>query len=323
MRSARSSSGWLLLALVAACAEPRAALQTTELAALGEGRWAAVWECDEGCDERAPIELTIRGDGGGVVAARMVDVVTMPTPADRLEVMFVVDASGDATALARSTQDALAPAFRTLTDAGARAGLVRVSTRASVLAAPTRALAELADATTGLYVRDGWHALHDGIRLANEAMGGSLAGVVAPARRTGTTAAVCAEATGHAIVAVVGGPDTNSADQNRPGDDPITRARDLAGLVVGAGRPALHLVLVDAADGGLEELVELAIASGGSAVAVASADGIAGAIAARVDALLHRTRRCATFEAPACPRFELAATTEGEEATLGVACGAR
>ena len=320
-------TSWLKLLAgfaLAACGVPTESLQVTAITMGADGQYTAVWECGEGCDDGAPLELVVRAPGGAPerVAAREIEAVR--APADRLTVMIVVDASGDAGPLVRAARRALTPAFGTLADAGAQAGLVRASTRASLLAAPSRDADALVDAAAGLYTRDGWHALYDGIRMANEAMGGTSDGVVAPLATTTSAVDACGEVASHAIVAIVGGADTNSADQNRPGDDVATRLGDLERLVVGAGRPALHVIMVDATGDGLEDLAALARASGGSAVAVDGPDDVEAALDARVDALLHRTRRCATFAATPCPRFELTAHVEGEQApALAVACGVR
>lgn len=158
----------------------------------------------------------------------------------------------------------------TVIDNGGSVSLTRVSTNATVLSPLSSDREAVRGAIEGMFVSNGWTALYDGIRMANETMGESSG--PGHGRRFGDAGTFCAEGSSRSIVVFTDGAENNSRHQEHwssdyPGDGVNTSLGDLLQLnvaatstpvyTVGLGPEADHKVL-----GGLAE------ASGGRHVAL-------------------------------------------------------
>ena len=121
-----------------------------------------------------------------------------------------------------------------------RVGLVRVSTVARRLASLTEDLDVLDGALDSLFVTNGWTALWDGLRLANEMLAADVLGAT-----KGKQPEVCMGRTYRAIVGFTDGRDNNSADEHvtkYASDGVDTTADQLRQLEVLGAKTPLHLV---------------------------------------------------------------------------------
>lgn len=160
------------------------------------------------------------------------------------DVAIVVDNSGSEAGHLPQLQAATKALVASVTAAGGRASLVRVSTNNEVMAPLTDDREVLESAIDELYVANGWTALWDGVRLGNETLGGELA-VPPPAT---DVRSFCTDSRKVAIVAFTDGQDNNSADQadydhdKYPGDGLATTTDDLASLSVGRVTTPIHTI---------------------------------------------------------------------------------
>ncbi len=193
------------------------------------------------------------------------------------DVAIVVDNSGSEAGHLPRLQAATKALVASVTEAGGRASLVRVSTNNEVMAPLTADREVLESAIDELYVANGWTALWDGVRVGNETLGGEAI-VPTPASDVRT---FCSASRKVAIVAFTDGQDNNSADQasydhaKYPGDGLATTVDDLASLSVGRVTTPIHTIgLGRDVDGGT--LTSIAHANGGSYHHADDADALAG-----------------------------------------------
>ena len=159
---------------------------------------------------------------------------------------------------------------------GGRASLVRVSTEASVLSELTDDEVALGAALDSMHVNNGWTALYDGIRLANETLADGAqtnVDVTYP-----NAQAFCEQTRRLGVVAVTDGRENNSNDEKAdperyPGDGVDTSLDDLLRLnVAGITTPIYTLGVGDDVDH--DALSELATASGGRHMALADVQSV-------------------------------------------------
>ncbi|MEZ4256353.1 MAG: VWA domain-containing protein [Polyangiales bacterium] len=135
-------------------------------------------------------------------------------------------------------------------DDGGRVSLVRVSTEASVLSPLTNDRAELQASVDGLRKTSGWTALYDGVRMANETLGGALV-KANEADRYHSAASFCAASDKMGILLFTDGQENNSSHQmlwsdDHPGDGYDTQFDDLLNLRVrGVTTPVYAVTLSD------------------------------------------------------------------------------
>lgn len=227
--------------------------------------------------------VTVHTRGGGAwQPATGVDVAFGSPP--RLDVMMVADNSGSARAELDSVQDALHQIGHVLLAPGRhRVGLVRVSTASTVVQPLSASEADLAGAIDGLFVTNGWTALWDGVRHANDALEAG--------RVTVENGTACFAGGVPAIVAFTDGYDNNSADERAApevGDGVDTSLDDLLALDAGGVATVVHTVAISD-DADHASLAVLADASGGRATRIGSHGQLIGALhaaAAQLDALI-------------------------------------
>lgn len=187
------------------------------------------------CDPAAmSVSITASQDGGPFVPVDGSRVVVQCS-SGAADVAIVVDNSGSE----EGQLDELQAGARLLTErvlgAGGRASLVRVSTNASVMQPLTSDQAALDNAVDGQFINRGWTALWDGVRLANETLGGNIPPTVTS---VGDARQFCATSRKLGIVAFTDGYDNNSADEQDydktmyPGDGIATTVSDLHKLRV-------------------------------------------------------------------------------------------
>lgn len=194
---------------------------------------------------RLRIQVETRSGDGPWRAATdvVVDERTKPT----VDVMLVADNSGSMKSELDDIRDALGEFSRALLthDRGDRLGLVRVSTESAVLSELTDDAAQLDAAAARMYTNQGWTALWDGIRLANDTLQSQSV-------RRGSTGQACYLGSLPVILVMTDGADNNSADEHETryaGDGIDTTLADLESLSVNGRSTTIHTVAVgDGAD---------------------------------------------------------------------------
>jgi Mg-chelatase subunit ChlD len=160
----------------------------------------------------------------------------------QLDVVLVVDNSGSELSELETIQQTARDFARKLEVRAHRdrVALVRVSTEAKVLTPLTEDLDTFDAAVDSLFVKNGWTALWDGLRAANEVLAEGALGQV-----KGADGEICLGRTYRAIVAFTDGRENNSADEHEtryPGDGVDTTLDMLAEQEVLGARTPLHLV---------------------------------------------------------------------------------
>ncbi|HKY36902.1 MAG TPA: VWA domain-containing protein [Polyangiaceae bacterium] len=249
-----------------------------------------------------------RVNGGSWKALPNVD--TKVSGPHRLDVVVVADNSGSQAGQLPQIQQALGDFAHQMLAGSAedRVGLVRVSTEAALYQGLTDDEAVFANAADRLAITNGWTALWDGVRLANEA----LAEAPLPVDRADGLARFCAERTHRAIVAFTDGQENNSSDQKPTryaGDSKDTTFDDLLKLNVAGVPTPVHWVgigeKVDAT-----ALESMAAATGGQMVAVDHVEKLNGALKSAAQRLSWQIPIC--FELKSCGDIELRLTVDFE-----------
>ncbi|MDX2055630.1 MAG: VWA domain-containing protein [Polyangiaceae bacterium] len=153
-----------------------------------------------------------------------------------------------------------------------RVGLVRVSTVATLRGDLTNDAAQASAHVEDLFISNGWTALYDGIRLANETL---VAGV-----GTNVSKPNCMERGLRSIVVFSDGGDNNSADEHptdAAGDGIATTLDDLLKLEVDGARTPIFTVGVGK-DVDAAALTQLSHESGGDYVSIADYDNLLSAL---------------------------------------------
>lgn len=158
----------------------------------------------------------------------------------KLDVVLVADNSGSEGTSEQAIQDAALDFADTVLSkhSRTRAGLVRVSTEATVVSELTAKGKKLRKAADELFVSNGWTALYDGVRLANEVLERGV-----ELRRRDQ----CETPVFRAIVVFSDGEDNNSADEHETryeGDGIDTTLDDLLDLEVNGGGTPIFTVAV-------------------------------------------------------------------------------
>lgn len=227
----------------------------------GEGT-ATVFATLRDADGPVPLSSTVTLEvetarpGAAWAPASAVVTGTEPSP---LDVVLAADNSGSVDWDTLSVRTALGDFARgLLADDRHRAGLVRISTEAELLLPPTDDDAVFDAALGELYVSNGWTALWDGIRIANEA----LDDVAEP-----PSVSTCGGARQPTVVAVVDGVDNNSDDRHASdayrGDGVDTDLESLLALRAGDTYTTVHVVELGAVSQ-QPPLARLAAATGGA-----------------------------------------------------------
>jgi hypothetical protein len=187
---------------------------------------------------------------------------------------------------------------------GGRSSLVRVSTNATVLTGVTDDAEALAAAIDGAVVADGWTALWDGLRMANETLGGA---VIADGGGDpfASQEDFCASTDRLGLVVFTDGRENNSADEQDydhvkyPGDGLDTTLEDVANLHVGGATTPIYAIGLGN-DVDVDGLQSLADSSGGRFLHIASSDEIEGVFDLVSDYLASTSKVCATLDEETC-----------------------
>jgi hypothetical protein len=187
------------------------------------------------CDPAAmSVSISASQNGGAFVPIDNSRVVVQCS-SGAADVAVVVDNSGSEAGQLDELQAGASHLIDKVLAAGGRASLVRVSTNASVLQPLTTDAAALDAAVAGQFINNGWTALWDGVRVANETLGGDAPPTF---ERVGDARQFCATSRKLGIVAFTDGYDNNSADEQDydklmyPGDGIATTVGDLQKLSV-------------------------------------------------------------------------------------------
>jgi Mg-chelatase subunit ChlD len=194
-----------------------------------------------------------------------------------------------------------------------RVGLVRVSTEAQLLLALSSETERVRGAGSDMFITNGWTALWDGIRLANDSMSDET--VI----ETKGKATQCVERTLRAIVAFTDGGDNNSADEQKSrysGDGIDTRLEELLKLNVGGTKTPVFTVGIGS-EVDETNLTQLSEMSGATYVGVEDMGKLHGALMATAARL--RTQVPVCFERARCEDTEarviLTVTSDGTTQT--------
>ena len=216
---------------------------------------------------------------------------------------LVVDNSGSEGDFLNEVKHAARAVIQRVLSAGGRAGIVRVSTDATVLSEVTDDRAALEGALNGMYVNRGWTALYDGIRMGNETL--SRAASSADTTRYGTPTAFCTASSKLGVVVITDGGENNSSSQrlpdsdDYPGDGHDTSLDDLMDLTVsGISTPIYTIGLGDKVDH--DSLAALAEHTGGRHLRIDRNQDIQSAFDAIGDYALTRHQACMEVPADVC-----------------------
>lgn len=186
------------------------------------------------------------------------------------DVAIVVDNSGSEKGQVPLQQSAIAELAGPVLEAGGRVSIVRVSTNATLLSELTSQTEDVEAASDSLFVSNGWTALYDGIRMANDSLvrgnEGGASDAFANAR------SFCSASRKRAIAVVTDGADNNSAAERllTEFDDGVaTTFKDVSALrVEGITTPLLTVGVGDRVDE--EHLTQMAETTGGTYVSLES-----------------------------------------------------
>lgn len=239
-----------------------------------EGGGGAV-PCSDG-EVEFHVEVSRNGAGGPYQLIESAKVHRTCTSPNQGELALVLDNSQS---LENELDTLKAAALRvsdTVIDNGGAVSLTRVSTNATVLSRLSNDREEMRGAIDGMFISNGWTALYDGVRMANETLG--EVGGEAHQRRFGNAATFCDEGSSRSIVVFTDGEENNSRHQEHwsstyPGDGINTSLGDLLQLNVAATTTPVYTVGLGA-EADHKSLGGLAEASGGRHVALNDAGDI-------------------------------------------------
>lgn len=193
------------------------------------------------------------------------------------DIGLAVDNSGSERGMLDWLQQAARVALDTIEPMGGRASLVRVSTNSEVTQELTDDFDALHEAVGDLFVANGWTALYDGIRMANETLGGSHR--TRSGHHPPDLTSFCTSDRKIGVVAFTDAKENNSADEHPadryPGDSINTTLDDLYNLRVNDVPTPVYTVGLGS-DVDHEALEQLAAATGGRHHRVADAEDLPG-----------------------------------------------
>jgi Mg-chelatase subunit ChlD len=264
--------------------------------------------CGQG-NVRVTFETSRNGNEGPWVVADEQD-IKLACNDGRGDLAMVVDNSGSVSGQLTLLKQGVAAVAQRLIDSGGRMSLVRVSTDATVLSPLTNTQNEIDAAISGLTIRNGWTALWDGVRIANETLGAATS---AAARDTQpNVAAFCSTARKQAIVVFTDGKENNSSNQrfwstDYPGDGLDTKLTDLESLrVAGVTTPIYAIGLGKKVDtAALESLTK---ASGGRYIAIDDVEQIPGVLAMMSEYFAATHRVCTELPSHQCGPLDVRVT---------------
>jgi hypothetical protein len=230
-----------------------------------------------------------------------------------LDVMLVADNSGSQINEALETQEALYHFTHVLTARvhPDRVGLVRVSTESVLWQEPTHLKDEMYEHIDELFVTNGWTALYDGIRLANDVLEETYTGPVGefdPENPEYAGLGQCFSGRMPAIVAFTNGRENNSADQHETvyeGDGIDTTLEQLLDLEIGGLPTIVHTVGVGP-NIDVDELTLIADSNDGKYKKIQNFGALVGALHGKAAQLKNLTPLC--FEPAECHHSEVRVT---------------
>jgi hypothetical protein len=259
------------------------------------------------------VEISRNGmDGPWVLVDQSTQVATC-VPSGNGDLALVVDNSGSQDGDLPIIQDGARRVVQRIVGDGGRMSLVRVSTNAEKKSELVNDAAALGGAIDGLFIKDGWTSLWDGVRMANETLGAAQGDGIELVTQPNATE-FCANARKQGIVLFTDGAENNSANQKLsseayPGDGIDTAFADLLSLRVGGSRTPVYAIglgdHVDAAS-----LSELATTSGGRFIGlddIADVDDMLDTVS-QYFASTHRV--CSAVPSHLCGALEVRVTHE-------------
>lgn len=210
----------VLLVAVSACQADvvEVSLQQARAQRIGAGGFLAldllatdgqdVIPCDDGALD-VTVSVTGEGVGGHFTELPPQSWILSCDDGRTGDLSLVVDNSGSEDGFLPWLRDAAGTMAHEIIDRGGRVSLTRVSTRAETSQPLTASREQIDQALGDMFITNGWTALWDGIRLGNEALGGTDG-------PSGTRTAIesfCFAQRPLGVVAFTDGADNNSADE--------------------------------------------------------------------------------------------------------------
>jgi Mg-chelatase subunit ChlD len=230
-----------------------------------------------------------------------------------IDVVVVADNSGSQREFLGLMADSIEHhAQRIINDAQRdRVGLVRVSTEANVLSELTTSTEEFSTALGEMFITNGWTALWDGVRTANEVLTrGALALAGRHEQKKQVSSEFCLDRAHRAVVVFTDGGDNNSADEHEtryPGDGIDTTLEDLLDASVSGTQVPVHAIGVgDEVD--RASLERLALETGGTYRPIDHFESLHGVLESTAATLRYEVPVC--FTLPGCDFDRVRANVE-------------
>lgn len=217
----------------------------------------------------------------------------------RIHTVIVADNSGSQGKTFMQTQEANRVFAKQLLDQGTedpdRVGIVRVSTEARVLTELTNNPKEFNSAVDAMFVSNGWTALYDGVRVANEVLDRGAFTLSSQNKEWS-----CVDRAFNSVVVFTDGRDNNSSDMQKTsykGDGIDTTLESLAKLeILGVRTPVYAVGIGRSVDE--SSLSELSKRTGGFYSPIDSYEKLAGALEQQASSMRSATPFC--FRLPYC-----------------------
>lgn len=220
-----------------------------------------------------------------------------------IDVVVVADNSGSQREFLELMEDSIEHhAQRIINDAHRdRVGLVRVSTKAKVLSELTTSTENFSTALGEMFISNGWTALWDGVRTANEVLArGALSLAGRHEQKEQVSSEFCLDRAHRAVVVFTDGADNNSADEHETryrGDGIDTTLEDLLDANISGTQVPVHAIGVgDEVD--RASLEQLALETGGTYRPIEHFESLHGVLESTAATLRYEVPVC--FTLPGC-----------------------
>lgn len=260
------------------------------------------------CDEASlSVQVEVAFDGGEFVSLPEHDVVVSCGAEGPMHLGLVLDNSGSQEDVLEETRAGAKALVDAVLERGGEASVVRVSTGAQMLLAPSSDPGEVDAALEGLFVNDGWTALYDGLRLAHEVVANHESSFEPPGVDS------CTSRRRAALVMFSNGRDNNSDNAQSDLDDDgfDTTLDDLLELEFRGSRlPVFSIGLGEHVDH--DALQSLADHFGGKHLQVSDRDSITSAFETLADYGPRTLQVCAPVEDLGCGLAQVRITVDGD-----------
>ncbi len=300
----------LLLAPVAGCLFGEERVHISNVGQAVDGDMHSVVAVSEG-ESTLPLgqcDFTVETRGPGGVWQEVPDVTVSQNGPRLIDTVVVADNSGSEDGFLEDIGPAVDSfAHRILARAhDDRVGLVRVSTGASVLSELTAEESDIQSAVDEMFVANGWTALWDGVRMADEVLERGAQSVV--------DAENCIDTASRSIVLFTDGADNNSADEenSRYSDGIDSTMADAMSVSVNGISTPVHVVEVGD-DIAVQDLLDVSSATGGLYRNIQTYGALVGVLHSAADRIENGVPMC--FAPASCDHSEARVTIDFPDGT--------